>query len=223
MPVSESTLQTSRATTARRTLATCAPAFGYLARGASLKRIFAKHDAAKILTYPGPTSRNLADASENEVRPILFNPQSPSINANGHSITKLKSGRRTYCCRAFSLNSNGKGSNRVATLLMLERAKSGSLPLSQASQQFHLTHREQQAVALLLRGLSDKEIADMMGVRTNTVKAFPHMSAVKMGVSTPSEVITRILGVIVSSRNSEVADSLRRKDRPKTGLEHRHE
>lgn len=206
MLASESTLQKSRATAAKRTLTTRAPALGFLVADASRRLIFANRDAITILTYPGPTSRNLADVFDKEVRPALFNAQGSSINANGHPVMKLKSGRRTYFCWAFSLNNDGKGSNRTATLLMLERAKSGSFTLSEVSQQFHLTHREQEAVKLLLHGLSNKEIAEMMGVSANTVKAFLRMVTVRMGVSNRSGIITKILGVLVSSNNSEVTD-----------------
>lgn len=206
MPASESTPQKSRATSAKCRLTARAPALGFLVADASLKPIFANNDAITILTYPGLTSRNLADVWDKEVRPALFNAQDSSINGNGHPIMKLKSGRRTYVCRAFSLNSGGKGSNLTATLLVLERAKSGFLAMSQVSQQFHLTLREQQAVALLLKGLSNKEIAEIMGVSANTVKAFLRMAAVRMGVSSRSGIVAKILGVLLSSGNPDVTD-----------------
>ena len=205
MSGSESNPQKSPATGDKRRLTARGPALGLLVADASLKPIFANKDAIAILTYLGPTSRNLSDVFDKEVRRALINARASAINGNGHPIMKLKSGRRTYFCRAFILNSDGKGSNRTATLLVLERAMSGPL-LSQVSQQFHLTHREQHAITLLLQGLSNKEIAESMGVSANTVKAFLHMAAVRMGVSSRSGIVTKIFRALLSSNNSEVTD-----------------
>ena len=206
MSASESNSQKSRASGDKRRLTAWGPALGFLVADASLKPIFANSDAITILTYPGPTSRNLADAFDKEVRPALFKARDSAINGNGHPILKLKSGRRTYFCRAFSLNSDGKGSNRTATLLVLERAMSGALALSQVSRQFHLTHREQHAVALLLQGLSNKEMAESMGISTNTVKAFLRMAAIRMGVSSRSGIVAKILGLLLASTNGELSN-----------------
>ena len=80
---------------------------------------------------------------------------------------------------------------------------SGPLALSQVSQQFNLTQRQHQAVALLLRGLSNKEIAESMGISANTVKAFLHMATLRMGVSSRSGIVIKILGMLLSSSNAE--------------------
>ncbi len=180
------------------------PVFGLLVADASLKLLFANHEAIAILTYPEPSLQTLADLFHKKVRPGLVSAQSSLRNGNHTNlIMKLKSGRRTYFCRAFLLDSNGKGSGGTATLILLERGMSGPLALSQVSQQFRLTHREQQAVALLLQGLSSKEMAENMGISANTVKAFLRMATIKMGVSSRSGIVTKVLGLVLSSNNSE--------------------
>jgi DNA-binding CsgD family transcriptional regulator len=206
MPHTESNSPKTRLAGERRDPPPGPPAHGFLIADASLKLIFANSDAVTILTYPGPTSQNLVDLFQKKVRPVLANAIHSTTNGNGHSILKLKSGRRTYVCRAFLLNSNGKG-NGSATLLMLERGMPGRFALSQAAQQFRLTHREQQAVALLLQGLSNKEIADIMGVSANTVKAFLRMATIRMGVSSRSGIVTKVLEVLLSGSSLERSPS----------------
>jgi len=176
---------------------------GLLVADASLKPLFANNEADATLTYPEASLRSLGDVFHQKVRPGLFSAKGSLLDRNGaRAILKLKSGRRTYFCRAYLLKSNGKGWTDAATLLVLERETSGRLILSQVSQQFHLTHREQQTVALLLQGLSNKQIADKMGISLHTVKAFLHMAAVKLGASGRSGIVTKILGSLLSSIHS---------------------
>jgi DNA-binding CsgD family transcriptional regulator len=62
------------------------------------------------------------------------------------------------------------------------------------SSQFGLTRREQETIQLLLQGLTSKEIAERMGISPNTVKAFLRLVMVKMGVSTRSGIVGKIVG-----------------------------
>jgi len=63
--------------------------------------------------------------------------------------------------------------------------------LLQTSQEFHLTHREQEVVRLLIMGLTNKEIADRMGISANTVKGFVRLVMLKMGTSGRSGIVPR--------------------------------
>jgi DNA-binding CsgD family transcriptional regulator len=182
------------------------PALGLLVADASLRPLFANHEAITILTYPGAPPQSLVDAFHKKLRPSFLRAQSSPTDRNqAHPIVQFKSGRRTYFCRAFLLdsNGNGKGSNGTAVLIVLDRGMSGSLALSQISQQFRLTHREQEAVALLLQGLSNKEMAEHMGISANTVKAFLRLVTIKMGVSSRSGIVTKFLGLVLSSGSAE--------------------
>jgi DNA-binding CsgD family transcriptional regulator len=51
-----------------------------------------------------------------------------------------------------------------------------------------------EVVALLVEGLTSKEIANRMKISSNTVKAFLRLVMVKMGVSTRSGVVGKIIG-----------------------------
>jgi DNA-binding CsgD family transcriptional regulator len=181
------------------------PVLGFLVADASLKLLCANNEAIAILTYPEPSSQSLADVFHRKVRPGLLSAwSSPTSRNDAHPIIKLRSGRRTYFCRPFLLTSNGKGGSSTVTLLVLERGTSGPLALSQVSKQFHLTHREQEAVALLLQGFGNKEIAESMGISAHTVKAFLRMATIKMGVSNRAGIATKVLQLLLSSINSGV-------------------
>jgi DNA-binding CsgD family transcriptional regulator len=217
MQSSESNPQKSRPLGDNRTRTTWPPVLGFLVADASLKPLFANHDAIAILTYPGPSPQTLADVFHKKVRPGLLSAQSSRSNRNQtQPVMKFKSGRRTYFCRAFPLDGNGNGFVGPATLIVLERGMSGPLALSQVSEQFHLTQREQQAVALLLQGLSNKEMAQNMEISANTVKAFLRMAMIKMGVSSRSGIVTKILGLVLSSGSPEQISSRDGRKSPET-------
>jgi len=66
-------------------------------------------------------------------------------------------------------------------------------PLTGVSQQFNLTQREQEVLKHLLQGLTGKAIANRMNISPNTVKAFLRMIMIKMGVSSRSEMVIKII------------------------------
>jgi DNA-binding CsgD family transcriptional regulator len=180
------------------------PVTGFIVADASLKPLFANNEAISILTYPGSPAMGIADVFQKKVVPNLFSTHlAQAHKSEGLTTLKLKSGRRSYFCRAFPLNNNGKGPTGAATLVVLERGMSGPVALSQVSRQFNFTQREQQAVALLLQGLSNKEIAESMGISANTVKAFLRMATIKMGAPSRFGIVTKILGLLLFSGNTD--------------------
>jgi len=182
------------------------PVTGFVVADASLRLLFANNEAIAILNYPASSPQGIADVFQKKVLPGLSNSPSAQLQKNdGHTALKLKSGRRTYFCHAFLLNGNGKGPGGAATLVVLERGMSGPVALSQVSRQFNFTQREQQAVSLLLQGLSNKEIAESMGISANTVKAFLRMATIKMGAPSRFGIVTQILGLLLFSSNGERA------------------
>lgn len=77
-------------------------------------------------------------------------------------------------------------------MLLIERTASKLPPVSRLSDEYHLTHREQETVALLAHGLTNKEIAARLGVSVNTVKAFLRFVMFKVGVSTRTGIVGRL-------------------------------
>jgi DNA-binding CsgD family transcriptional regulator len=179
------------------------PVTGFIVADASLKPLYANNEAISILTYPGSPTQNTADLFQKKVLPVLNGHTAQAQKTYSQAAAKVKSGRRTYYCRAFLLNNNGKGPTGGATLVVLERGTSGPVALSQVSKQFNFTQREHQAVALLLQGLSNKEIAESMGISANTVKAFLRMATIKMGAPSRFGIVTKILSLLLFSTNTE--------------------
>src|SRR6266436_5011757 len=122
MQTSESDLWKVRLPGDNGKLAGWSSVLGFLVADASLKPLFANHEAIAILTYPRPPSQSLAEVFHKKVRANLFRAQSsPTNRSRGHAVIHFKSGRRTYFCRAFLLDSNGKGCNGSVVLMVLER------------------------------------------------------------------------------------------------------
>ncbi len=117
---------------------------------------------------------------------------------NSHLVLKprFKSQKRTYLCRSFPLNVNGRASldRYPAQILLLERHSAAAMSLREISERFGLTKREQETVKYLLDGLTSKEIAEHMRISPNTVKAFIRLVMVKMRVSTRSGILGKIIG-----------------------------
>lgn len=165
---------------------------GFLLLDNSLGPIASNQEAIKILTYPNTPERVkridifLAD----KIRTGLAS-RHPS---NGFDfVREFKSGRRRYFCRSFRVETNNK-SMPLLTALLLERSCSGMMAVAQLGQEFELTQREKETVELLVQGLTSKEIANRMNISPNTVKAFLRIVMVKMGVSTRSGILGKVIG-----------------------------
>lgn len=165
---------------------------GFLLVGPTLSPIACNTEAVQILTFPNTPEkiRRLNVFLADKVRSSLVDRQA---GESLEFVREFKSGKRRYICRTFRLDSHDNGDGQAVAVL-LERHSSGSAALSQISKQFDLTERERQTVELLLQGLTSKEIAARMSISPNTVKAFLRLVMVKMGVSTRSGIVGRVVG-----------------------------
>ncbi len=169
------------------------PEVGLLLMDASLKPIYANAQAVQILAYP-EHSRNMRSVGSflsNKIRSMVPN---GDFSTRSYFPTELVSGSRRYLCRTFQVNSHRGNSSRPTVAMLLERVSCGSVDLSKVCQQYSLTPRERQAVEFLIQGLTGKEIASRMRISPNTVKAFIRLVMIKMGVSTRSGIMGRIIG-----------------------------
>jgi len=165
---------------------------GFLLLDKSLAAVASNHEAIRILTYPNLPERikRMDVFLGDKIRAGLVSRQS---STGLEFVKEFKSGRRRYFCRSFLVDSNGKGLPLTAALL-LERCSSSTMALAQIGQDFELTQREKETVELLIQGLTSKEIAARMEISPNTVKAFLRIVMVKMGVSTRSGILGKVIG-----------------------------
>jgi DNA-binding CsgD family transcriptional regulator len=198
METSKTDLRSSRHFGDER-IASWPSALGLIVADGSLKPLFSNQEATKILAYSGQLAQNSLNVLGKKIRQNLLRESSSANGSLPYSVIQFKSGRRTYFCRAFALQKDSKTPNgKVAAviLIVLERDIPRSLALSNISQQFRLTHREQETVSLLLQGLGTKEMAERMGISQNTVKAFLRTVTTKMDVFGRSAIVKKVLGTV---------------------------
>ena len=166
---------------------------GFLLVSPSLDPIACNAGAVQILTFPSTPEKikKLDTFLTDKIRTGLVNRHS---RESLEFVREFKSGKRRYICRSFQLDSRDRNGIQPTVAVLLERYSSGSAALTQMSEQFALTERERETVELLLQGLTSKEIAIRMNISPNTVKAFLRLVMVKMGVSTRSGIVGRVVG-----------------------------
>jgi DNA-binding CsgD family transcriptional regulator len=197
--------------TGDRNISAPTPEMGVLLMDESMRPFWFNFEAARILSYPQkPDSLKALGADDlgEKIRTSLS--QQP---LRSPSLSELTSGRRRYLCRAFALELQGKGTGRGPNVaVLLERSPRGMVTLATMSGQLQLTRREQETLELLSIGLDTKEIADCMHISTNTTKVYIRMVMAKMGVSSRSEVLAKVLSKRSSPgpKESELGEVLRR-------------
>ena len=167
---------------------------GVIVVDASSKVLASNPEVLQILTFP-EHPRNIRDVHgwlARKVRSNLVEKQSPS------GLGKVQSARRTYLCRSFPLDhpenhNNGSGQAGKLTIVVIERKSNESATIVEISERYGLTARERETVQFLREGFTSKEIAQRMKISPNTVKAFIRLVMVKMGVSTRSGIVGKIV------------------------------
>ena len=161
---------------------------GFLLLDSAMKPVLVNPVAAHILAYPQKPEahKNLDNYLANKVRSTLVvdePPHGPVV------VARFQSGRRTYFCRSFPVNSMTNGHAHASLAVILERGAVKSTKAANLFDRFNLTTREQEVAQFLLQGLTSKEIGVRMQISPNTVKAFLRLIMVKMGVSTRSGIV----------------------------------
>lgn len=167
---------------------------GFLLVDSDLNPIYANREAIRILTYPEDPrkmkSRLLENCVEEKVRSILAEQLSRLSSALPSAFL---SGKRRYLCRAFSVDFVANRSSTSAISLLIERSHQISLDFAHIGELYRLTPRERQILRWLVRGLTSKEIGNQMKISPNTVKAFLRLVMLKMGVTTRTGIMGKIV------------------------------
>lgn len=167
-------------------LALAVAAVGFLLLDSNSNPIYINDEAAKILNYGD------AEGDRGSLRKSVLANAQPVLSDGVECLTKIRSGRRRYICRFFCVSpAKARDSERlVAILIQRDAARSN---LSFISNRFSLTHRESETVQLLMEGLTSKEIAARMGISPSTVKVFLKLAMAKMGVTTRSGIVGKVM------------------------------
>jgi len=165
---------------------------GFILIDSSGTPIYFNREAVKILTYGDQHNAKVsAQSLIDKVRSVLPWPKKKN---EPNAPILIKSGRRRYVCRVFSVSERSEGSRPLAALLFERSSVNHSLAL--LGKKFRLTRRESESVNLLAQGLTGKEIAHRMGISPNTVKAFMRSVMIKTGATTRSGIIGKVLQVL---------------------------
>lgn len=198
-------------TTNSKKLAQSGPPFAHTRCGLvvvdeSLKPLYFNSEVICILDAE---PKSLADSIQARLRRITT-----GIDLRLSYVGEFRSGRRVYLYRTFPLDVPAeamRSQQKAASVFVLERSHFTRADLEFISRIFRLTSREQVALAFLASGLTDKEIAERMSVSPNTVKAFLRTLMAKMGVSTRTGLMRKLLDhgyVAVRTNLVEGSDSL---------------
>ena len=101
----------------------------------------------------------------------------------------FRSGRRMYALRTMWI-AGARGGPIVAVLL--ERINPRRLGLERCRRQYHLSARELDVVSALSEGRTDKQIAETLGVGTETVRGYLKSIRSKLGVSTRTAILHKL-------------------------------
>jgi DNA-binding CsgD family transcriptional regulator len=110
----------------------------------------------------------------------------------------FQSQRRRYAVKGIPIPEHfGTGSKKRrgigGYLFILERILPDRMNLAMVFRQYHLSPREQEVVRFLLDGLSNKEIAEALGLSLNTVKGYLKLLTRKMGAGSRMGILSCLL------------------------------
>lgn len=167
---------------------------GVLVLNTFLGPVACNKEALQILAFPDDTKglKHLTSFLASQVQSKLV---TRSSIERRRFVRQFKSGRRTYQCRALNLHQIGKGTEMAETIaLLLERQPPTLLSLKRRTwDEFKLTQRERQTIELLLKGMTNKEIALSMNISPTTVKTYLRQIMTKMRVPTRAAIVGKIL------------------------------
>ncbi len=127
-------------------------------------------------------------------------------------LEMIKSGRRRYVVRGMVLLGQKSETEEVNYLFLLDRITPEKINIALIARQWQLSPREQDIVRLLLEDRSNKEIAHILKLSINTVKAYLKMLMRKLNASSRAGIVSCVLmkqPVAAVNENSLISDNIR--------------
>lgn len=119
----------------------------------------------------------------------------------------IRSNRRLYAVRGILLlNHNSHDTTTKNYLFMLDRICHDKMNLPLFSRMWNLSNREKDLVRLLLEDKSNKEIAHILNLSTNTVKGYLKMLMRKLGVTSRAGIVSSVFRITHSSSQLQATD-----------------
>jgi DNA-binding CsgD family transcriptional regulator len=168
------------------------PEAGLMLMDLSLNVIAIDRGAAGILTcLNGQGVKSDTDAGvPKEILDIVRNRKSITLSS---SKTQFRVGRHEYSCRTHLVDFHTKVLSQPLMALHLEKVSSVGDQVHEARVRYNLTEREEETLRGISMGLTAKEVADLMNISPNTVKAFLRLIMIKMTVTTRAGIIAKLL------------------------------
>ncbi len=146
--------------------------------------LYANQEALSLLNDSReipPEVRQLCDA----VKASGVDPES-----EGNCALLEREGQPTWSMRAFLIGAQSRGSPATHVMVLIEKVtEQRGLNLKKARDQYELSVREIEVVALVAQGLSNKEIGSQLFLSEHTVKDHIKNIMRKMSATSRSEII----------------------------------
>lgn len=161
---------------------------GFLLTDLNFKPFYLNSAAVHILSFPGESQ--VPGSVQERIRSIF---EAEHCAAEWPPPTTFLSGKRRYVCRPFHLELRDAKLQQPTVALLLERQFRDPIEMFEARRRFRLSPRECETVQHLIHGLTTKEVAQRMKISPNTVKQYIRLVMSKVGVTTRSGIIGKIL------------------------------
>jgi DNA-binding CsgD family transcriptional regulator len=164
---------------------------GLLLMNLTLDRVALDRGASEILNCPNPPGVKVDPMSyiPKPVRDLLRR----SVYEPLQVTVYFPIGEQLYLWRAYRLDGNSSFIREPLVVLHVEKVEAESDPISEVAGKYSLTDRERETLRGVSMGLASKELAQLMGISPNTVKAFLRMIMLKMGVTSRGGIVANLL------------------------------
>lgn len=99
-----------------------------------------------------------------------------------------------YNCRAYTMKRPENGVIAEPVIVVhLQRTSYPYNAIQRVASEYHLTDREREALLGISMGMTSKELAKRMNISPNTVKTFLRTIMIKMGVTTRTAILSKLL------------------------------